>query len=485
MLDPFYVRIVSIAVMEIAAFTLIGLHYSRKKRKMLPAICIVVLSIGMVGLYASLPGAAFWRELAGLAWSAFLVALGTTGLGFFVSNIVVFLATLGITYAVMWWRQGPEAMKSHAAENLEMGILIYALVLLTVFIPIYGYQVFVTIPRQIRNDADGFRPRVVVTLAAPPTLAAAQKRISRISKPNDLLPPTPPMFSEAQDEFHISGGTLTGSIKNGKSTCLVDVAGRCLVKGYVENGRFFADADIVVDGPNVDVQLTKNKLHKNIPAWDRCFNSTALEVVDENLLPMFQIIYTTPHDIVIYGFFKVDSAVYLFSPRGFISRTESTPVTASDYPVQRIFSYPSRKTRCKEADSSAPTTQINKNRPYASLGNGELCSKVIAEAYQIYAMADRCLEDLEGTTGPVPKVTRAPNDIRKEFSNNFWDCCWQTVSDMHDELILRLKPVVESKEEDLFREVVDEHQNHPTGIVLTAVENLSVYLRNLCGQLGN
>src|SRR5580700_9617044 len=176
--DPFYVRIVSIAVMEIAAFTLILLHYSRKKRKILPAVFIVVFSIGMVGLYLSLPTASFWLELAARAYSSFLLAIGTTGLGFFTSNIEYFLATIVVTHLVIWGIRGWSAMKDHAAQNLLISVLVSLGVLALVFSPIYGYHLFFKIPRQIRSEADGLHPSVVVTLAAPPTLAAAQKRIS-------------------------------------------------------------------------------------------------------------------------------------------------------------------------------------------------------------------------------------------------------------------------------------------------------------------
>jgi len=107
------------------------------------------------------------------------------------------------------------------------------------------------------------------------------------------------------------------------------------------------------------------------------------------------------------------------------------PVTDSEYPVKRIFTYPSRTTRCKEEEAST-ATQPKKKTPYANLKSAELCSKVIEEASTIYGMADRLMQELEGNIKPT--VPRTPNDARKAFSNNFWDCCWQTTSDLHDEL---------------------------------------------------
>jgi hypothetical protein len=112
----------------------------------------------------------FVIELADHAWSSFLVALGTTGLGFFVSNIVLFVATLVVTHLVILARGGWPAMKGHAAkENIKLGILIYVLVLLTVFLPIYGYQLFYVIPNGIRADANHqLQPAPIPTPAPKP-----------------------------------------------------------------------------------------------------------------------------------------------------------------------------------------------------------------------------------------------------------------------------------------------------------------------------
>ncbi len=77
----------------------------------------------------------FIFELCGRSWASFLSAIGTTGLGFFVS-----------------------------------GVFVYCIVLVTAFGPVFCYQLFVKIPRSIRYEADRVKPPTVLA-PKPPSLA--------------------------------------------------------------------------------------------------------------------------------------------------------------------------------------------------------------------------------------------------------------------------------------------------------------------------
>jgi hypothetical protein len=111
----------------------------------------------------------FVLDLLVRAWSVFLSSLGTTGLGFFVSNIVLFIVTVVITHAVMFAKKGKAAL-AQEFENFRVSGLVYALVLALVFIPIFGYGLFVKIPRYIRDEANAqpSSPRLTRLRPTPP-----------------------------------------------------------------------------------------------------------------------------------------------------------------------------------------------------------------------------------------------------------------------------------------------------------------------------
>jgi len=292
--DPFYIGISCIALSEVSAFALIAVRYTAKKRRVLELLLIAVFGTGLV-----VSGFVFFP----FAWNLIRSAIDITVHSTFSTTYpaIVRDVAVGIYVALRLLSRGGGIAVLRHLDNIKDALTAVIMAFALTFL----FHLFVTVPRAIYAVTQQTMDRYWVTTQLPPAgifsppQVAYQKQLTpkKSNRRYELLPPTPPMFSEAPDEFHISGGSISGTIKNGGSMCLVDAAGRCLVRGYVENGHFFANADIVVYGPNVDVQLTKNVLHKSNAAWDRCFNSTALEVVDQNLIPMFQnvIHYPTRH----------------------------------------------------------------------------------------------------------------------------------------------------------------------------------------------
>lgn len=112
----------------------------------------------------------FIFDLFGRSWLLFLSSLGTTGLGFLVSNIVSFAVTVVVTHLVIWAVKGRTAMTQHAAENLRISLLVYGVVLVAVFVPIFSYNLFARLPRSIRYEADRVQPPTVLA-PKPPSFA--------------------------------------------------------------------------------------------------------------------------------------------------------------------------------------------------------------------------------------------------------------------------------------------------------------------------
>lgn len=213
---------------------------------------------------------------------------------------------------------------------------------------------------RLRVEMDGYETRDENV----PVGGTLPRQISLIPKgrKRQPFPQSPPTFSEAHDKFNISAGSISTTLNDGQSMCLIHLGpgGVCTIKAYVEKGKFSVDATLFSNTPGDfagagSVTVEKNVLHKNIPEWDRCFDSTAMEVVDQNLVPMFQVIYTTPIDILIYGMFRGNGGwAAALTPAGMraLAPPNSSTAVPQDYHLKRIFKYPSRTSHCKEIESS-------------------------------------------------------------------------------------------------------------------------------------
>src|SRR5260370_29038737 len=83
----------------------------------------------------------FPLELLERAWPRFLSAIGTTGLGFFVSAIAEFVATLIVTCIVIWIFRGRAAMKQHTAQNVTVAAIAFVIVFPILYGPIFYHQI--------------------------------------------------------------------------------------------------------------------------------------------------------------------------------------------------------------------------------------------------------------------------------------------------------------------------------------------------------
>jgi len=114
------------------------------------------------------------------------------------------------------------------------------------------------------------------------------------------------------------------------------------LEAYVSEDKLFFNAKLF-GGSGRQVSIVKNELVNEELQWDRNFNDSALEVINQNKIPMLQIIYETPHVVQVYGVFQsAGGSFFVATPEGFtMNPGEITKVKG--YPLKKLFRYPSRK----------------------------------------------------------------------------------------------------------------------------------------------
>jgi len=96
----------------------------------------------------------FIWEMAGRAASSFFAWLGTTPPGFVVGNILGIILTLLVTHIV---RGARGDMSEGTKKDLEIGLTVYAIVFLILFVPIFVYHLLIKVPSEIRTRAENVR----------------------------------------------------------------------------------------------------------------------------------------------------------------------------------------------------------------------------------------------------------------------------------------------------------------------------------------
>ncbi len=108
---------------------------------------------------------------------------------------------------------------------------------------------------------------------------------------------------------------------------------------YAEKGRVYVDV-VITDGTgHLPVEIKKDEFVVRPVNWDRNVSTEALEVVNEDLIPVFQFVFRTPSKIEINGIFT--------TPKGDIILVDGNGVRVNPIPrelsLKRIFKYPSWK----------------------------------------------------------------------------------------------------------------------------------------------
>lgn len=166
---------------------------------------------------------------------------------------------------------------------------------------------------------------------------------------------------------------LTASLEMRKFTGLLNLGGYHPIVLYVENGVLYADVTIWDAQGRRLVTIRRNKVRGLPPNWDFNVNANAVEVVDSDLAPVFQMIRKRRNVVQIAGLFA--------APNG----------SALDVrPTQRIFKYPSwaYPGQYATAKQLSPSGQQRVNG-LAMLSNQELILRVQNICQQVKVLSQR------------------------------------------------------------------------------------------------
>lgn len=111
------------------------------------------------------------------------------------------------------------------------------------------------------------------------------------------------------------------------------------VELYIENGQLYADVKIYGGSGFPPIEIKKNKLLNKPDSWDFNSNENAMEIVNENKVPIYQFFYKSPSQIVMNGIFPYPGGLILANENGAVGN----PILPATFKLKRIFKYPSWK----------------------------------------------------------------------------------------------------------------------------------------------
>jgi hypothetical protein len=151
-----------------------------------------------------------------------------------------------------------------------------------------------------------------------------------------------PTFRPGIEDFQLTFGSNTfvysASALRQHSAAPLDLGSTKPITLYAEADKLYADVTLYGGADRPPVEIKHNAFIVRPPGWDANSDQDALEVVDLQLHPVFQMTYVSQQHIVINGYFPF--------PGGFIAATDSGMIinpTGSIPPLTRIFRYPSWK----------------------------------------------------------------------------------------------------------------------------------------------
>lgn len=188
-------------------------------------------------------------------------------------------------------------------------------------------------------------------------LAEASARIKSQGESLSTQPnhgPANGRFTDSPDVFLVSFGSNISEIRPGEHPTLLgggEGSSRAvgfnddptLLSAYIKDGKLVVDA--VLRG---ETRLIANTLQNTNINWDRNYNDSAFEVVDDTGVPMLQIVYMTPNTVSIYGVFQGKHVYFAYKGGVTVNSTPEPYFPVGEYPLKAIFKYPSRKYQGQE-----------------------------------------------------------------------------------------------------------------------------------------
>ena len=156
-----------------------------------------------------------------------------------------------------------------------------------------------------------------------------------------------PIFSENIEDFMFSIGERGISVGYSKNRLEQEHVNNAFVFNdyypvelYIENDVLYADVNIYGGNGFPPIEIKRNKIFNKPDNWDFNSNENAMEIVNENQLPIYQFFYKKPSHIVINGIFPLPGG-------GWLSANENGaiygPIIPTSFKLKRIFKYPSWK----------------------------------------------------------------------------------------------------------------------------------------------
>lgn len=163
----------------------------------------------------------------------------------------------------------------------------------------------------------------------------------KLEKPTLQLPTFTEDIKEC--DFYFGGNRATYSMEalEKHPQKFISVNGLAPVM-YIKNHIFYADVTVSDPYKPLPVQIKEGKLSVTPENWDINSNDNAYEVVNEKLDVVFQIIYTKPSKIFLYGIFpdpQVQGQLIYVTEKG-INPAFNKP---RDFFIKRHFKYPAWK----------------------------------------------------------------------------------------------------------------------------------------------
>jgi hypothetical protein len=163
------------------------------------------------------------------------------------------------------------------------------------------------------------------------------------------LPPELP--TNCIDVTMIWGGNFFGDyVSKARNTNLpIDYNGVAPFSVRVENNRLYVDCNFFTQDYGF-IKIRGNSISPQLPQrWDMNMSSNALEIVDENMAPVFQLFYKRPDEVAINGVFQIGGMVWFASDKhleyfgtnnvDYIKASQSNFKALTDR-VRPIFKYP-------------------------------------------------------------------------------------------------------------------------------------------------
>ncbi|WP_429752595.1 FKBP-type peptidyl-prolyl cis-trans isomerase [Vibrio minamisatsumaniensis] len=152
-----------------------------------------------------------------------------------------------------------------------------------------------------------------------------------------------PVFKDEHDTltFSLGGGVSCSYSKEQlkKPNAPFHLGGHLPIKVYVEKKKLYADVDVYSASGLPPIKISKNVLSGVPPTWDVNKSDKALEVVNANNQPIYQLVYKNDGHIIINGIFPFPGGLVLADD----SHMSINPQEPATLELSPIFKYPSWK----------------------------------------------------------------------------------------------------------------------------------------------